>query len=94
MFVSLLFRYDHPDILAGQGTMGLEIIEQVENIDAVIIPVGGAGLLAGSAVAIKYLYPNIQIIVSAFCFVWHCFAIICGSVGGRCSWNCVLCVYS
>ena len=44
--------------------MGLEIVEQVEEIDAVVVPVGGAGLIAGMAVALKSLHPNIQIIVS------------------------------
>jgi len=53
--------YDHPHILAGQGTCGLEIAEQVENIDAVVIPVGGGGLIAGCAVALKSLHPNIKI---------------------------------
>jgi threonine dehydratase len=56
--------YDHPHIMAGQGTIGLEIIEQVPNPDAVIIPVGGGGLIAGIAVAIKSLSPHTQIIVS------------------------------
>ncbi|XP_057311655.1 putative threonine dehydratase [Hydractinia symbiolongicarpus] len=54
--------YDHPHILAGQGTCGLEIAEQVDNIDAVVIPVGGAGLIAGCAVALKALQPNLKII--------------------------------
>ncbi|XP_074641812.1 L-threonine ammonia-lyase-like [Tubulanus polymorphus] len=54
--------YDHPHILAGQGTMGLEIVEQVSDIDAVVIPVGGGGLIAGTALAIKSLYPDVQII--------------------------------
>ncbi|XP_064607381.1 L-threonine ammonia-lyase-like isoform X2 [Liolophura sinensis] len=54
--------YDHPHILAGQGTMGLEIVEQVPDVDACIIPVGGGGLIAGTALAIKSLYPNVQII--------------------------------
>jgi len=54
--------YDHPDILAGQGTMGLEIIDQVPDIDACIIPVGGGGLIAGAAVALKTLKPSVQII--------------------------------
>ena len=48
--------------------MGLEIADQVQNIDAVVIPVGGAGLLAGCAVALKTLCPNIMVIVSDFCF--------------------------
>ncbi|KAK4884994.1 hypothetical protein RN001_001265 [Aquatica leii] len=54
--------YDHPHIMAGQGTLGLEIVEQVQDIDAVVIPIGGGGLIAGAALAIKTLYPNIQII--------------------------------
>ena len=58
------YRYDHPNILAGQGTMGLEIVEQVPDIDACIIPVGGGGLIAGAALAIKNLRPNCMIIVS------------------------------
>jgi threonine dehydratase len=44
--------------------MGLEIIEQVPEVDAVIIPVGGGGLIAGAALAIKNLKPSVQIIVS------------------------------
>jgi len=56
--------YDHPHILAGQGTAGLEIAEQVDNIDAIVIPVGGGGLLAGCAVALKNLCPNIMIIAA------------------------------
>ena len=48
--------------------MGLEIAEQVGDIDAVVIPVGGAGLLAGAAVALKALCPNVQIIVSLINF--------------------------
>lgn len=56
--------YDHPHIMAGQGTIGLEIVEQVGDADAVIIPVGGGGLIAGIATAIKNLSPNTKIIVS------------------------------
>jgi threonine dehydratase len=54
--------YDDPAIIAGQGTMGLEIIDQVPNLDAVIIPVGGGGLLAGVALAIKSLRPKVKVI--------------------------------
>lgn len=54
--------FDHPNILAGQGTMGLEILEQVPDVDAVVIPVGGGGLIAGCAVALKTMKPSIQII--------------------------------
>ena len=54
--------FDHPHIIAGQGTLGLEIAKQVPNVDAVIVPVGGAGLIAGVALALKKLKPEIQII--------------------------------
>ena len=54
--------YDDPAIIAGQGTMGLEIVEQVPDLDAVVIPVGGGGLLAGVALAIKTLRPKVKII--------------------------------
>jgi threonine dehydratase len=54
--------YDDPDIIAGQGTMGLEIAAQVPDVDAVIVPIGGAGLVAGVAVALKALKPAVQII--------------------------------
>jgi threonine dehydratase len=54
--------YDDPAIIAGQGTMGLEIIEQVPDVDLVVIPVGGAGLLAGASLAIKTLRPQTKII--------------------------------
>ena len=53
--------YDHPNILAGQGTMALEIIEAVPDVDAIIVPTGGAGLLAGIAVAAKSMNPDIMI---------------------------------
>jgi threonine dehydratase len=51
--------------LAGQGTTGLEILEQVPDVDAVIIPTGGGGLLAGCAVALKTMKPSVKIIVSS-----------------------------
>jgi threonine dehydratase len=54
--------YDDPAIIAGQGTMGLEIVEQVPDLEAVIVPVGGGGLLAGVAVAVKKLRPNAKVI--------------------------------
>jgi len=53
--------YDHPYILAGQGTMGLEIMEQVPDVEAVLIPAGGGGLIAGSALAIKSMKPDVLI---------------------------------
>src|SRR5204863_4515575 len=54
--------YDDPAIIAGQGTMGVEIVEQVPDLDAMIVPVGGAGLIAGVSLAVKTLRPNIKIV--------------------------------
>lgn len=55
--------YDHPNIIAGQGTIGLEICEQVPNADAIVVPVGGGGLIAGIAAAVKAMSPHTKIIV-------------------------------
>lgn len=52
------------DVIAGQGTIGLEIIEQIKDADAIVVPIGGAGLIAGIAVAAKSLQKDIKIIVS------------------------------
>ncbi len=49
----LIHPYDHPDIVAGQGTCGLEILEQAPDVETVLISLGGGGLLAGTALAIK-----------------------------------------
>lgn len=54
--------YDDPFIMAGQGTIGLEILEQVHDADAVIVPIGGGGLISGILTAIKESKPNIQVI--------------------------------
>ena len=54
--------FDHEHIVAGQGTMGLEILEQNPDVKAVVVCTGGGGLLAGTALAIKSLRPDIKII--------------------------------
>jgi len=54
--------FDDPAIIAGQGTIGLEIAAQVPEVDAVIVPIGGAGLIAGIALALKRLKPKVKII--------------------------------
>jgi threonine dehydratase len=54
--------YDDWDVIAGQGTVGLEISQQLRDIDAIFIPVGGGGLMAGVAAYFKYIYPNTRII--------------------------------
>lgn len=53
--------YDHPDIIAGQGTAALELIEQVPNLDAIVMPVGGGGLMAGACVAAKGIDERIRL---------------------------------
>ncbi len=54
--------YDDPAIIAGQGTMGIEIIEQVPDVDVVVVPVGGGGLLAGVSLAVKTLKPHVKVV--------------------------------
>ncbi|GAB5558829.1 MAG: threonine ammonia-lyase [Synoicihabitans sp.] len=54
--------FDDPAIIAGQGTMALEILKQVPDVDSIVAPVGGAGLIAGLGVAVKALNPKIKII--------------------------------
>lgn len=49
----LIPPFDHPDVIAGQGTLGLEILDQVPDVDTVLVPIGGGGLAAGIASAIK-----------------------------------------
>lgn len=60
--LAYIHGFDAPDIIAGQGTIGLEIVEQVKNADAIVCPVGGGGLLAGLCLAVKSLRKKIKII--------------------------------
>jgi len=62
--LTLVHGFDDADVIAGQGTMALEILEQVPEAEAIIVPVGGAGLLAGVAVAAKALRPSIRIVAA------------------------------
>ncbi|QRG66651.1 threonine ammonia-lyase [Brevibacillus choshinensis] len=54
--------YDDPYIMAGQGTVGLEILEQLDDVDAVFVPIGGGGLISGVLTAIKETKPSVQVI--------------------------------
>eukprot|EP01033_Poteriospumella_lacustris_P005505 gene5506-3924_t len=54
--------YDDPEIIAGAGTMGIEILEQIKDVDVILVPVGGAGLIAGVALAVKTIKPSVQVI--------------------------------
>ncbi len=58
----MLPPFDHPDIVAGQGTLGLEVIEQVPDAAVVLVPLSGGGLAAGVAAAVKGVRPNTKVI--------------------------------
>jgi threonine dehydratase/serine racemase len=58
---TLIPPYNHPDVIAGQGTVALELLDQVPNLDAIVTPVGGGGLMAGIAIAAKGLNPAVRI---------------------------------
>lgn len=58
---TLIPPYDHPDVIAGQGTVALEMLEQQPEIDAIVAPIGGAGLVSGICVAAASLKPGIRI---------------------------------
>jgi threonine dehydratase len=60
--LTLIPPYDSRDIIAGQGTVGLEIIEDLADVDVVVVPVGGGGLSSGVATAIKGLAPRVAVI--------------------------------
>ena len=60
--LTLIHPYDDPAVIAGQGTLALEMLRDVPRIDALIIPVGGGGLISGVAVAAKALVPTISVI--------------------------------
>ncbi len=53
--------FDNEDVIAGQGTIGLEILEEMRDVDAIIVPVGGGGLISGVAFAAKSLNPKIKV---------------------------------
>jgi threonine dehydratase len=54
--------FDHPDVVAGQGTVGLEIIEQCPEVRTIVVGIGGGGLAAGIAVAVKALRPDVRVV--------------------------------
>ena len=58
----LIHPFDHPDVVAGQGTVGLEILEQAPDVETVVVPTGGGGLLAGIAIAVKAQRPDVRVI--------------------------------
>ncbi len=60
--LTYIHGFDDPAIIAGQGTLGLEILEQVPDVEAIVLPIGGGGLVAGVALAVKSLRPDVQIL--------------------------------
>ncbi|MBR1986567.1 MAG: threonine ammonia-lyase [Mogibacterium sp.] len=58
---TFIHPFDDPDVIAGQGTIGLEILDQLPDVDAIVVPVGGGGLISGVAYAVKKLKPNVKI---------------------------------
>ncbi|XVU30315.1 threonine ammonia-lyase [Actinoplanes sp. CA-054009] len=60
--LALIPPYEHPDVIAGQGTAALELLEETGPLDAIVVPVGGGGLIAGTAVAAKGVQPGIEVI--------------------------------
>jgi threonine dehydratase len=71
--LTYIHPFDDPKVIVGQGTLAFEILEQVPDAEAIIVPVGGGGLLAGVAVVLQALKPSLQIIgvepANAACFV-------------------------
>ena len=54
--------FDDPDLIAGQGTLGLELIEDLSDVDVVVVPIGGGGLISGVSMAVKAVKPGVRII--------------------------------
>jgi threonine dehydratase len=58
----LIHPFDHPDVIAGQGTVGLEILQQCPDVGTVVVGVGGGGLISGLAVAVKTQKPDVRVV--------------------------------
>jgi len=61
---TLIHSFENPDVIAGQGTAAVELLEDVPDLDLVMCPIGGGGLLAGTAVAAKSMRPNVKVIAA------------------------------
>jgi len=59
---ALIPPFDHPWTIAGQGTAALELLEEIPDLDAIVVPVGGGGLISGCSIAAKHLRPSIRVI--------------------------------
>ncbi|WP_315118825.1 threonine ammonia-lyase [uncultured Clostridium sp.] len=62
MGATFIHPFNDEDVIAGQGTIGIEILEELENVDAIVVPIGGGGLISGIALAAKSIKPEVKII--------------------------------
>ena len=60
--LTFIHPFDNADVIAGQGTMALEILEQAPDVEAIVVPVGGGGLLAGIGTVVKALRPHVHVV--------------------------------
>jgi threonine dehydratase len=60
--LTLIHPFDHPDVIAGQGTIGLELLEQCPEMEVVVVGVGGGGIISGIATAIKSVRPDVRVV--------------------------------
>ena len=61
---TLIPPYDHPDVIAGQGTIALEVLEDVPDLDAIVVPIGGGGMISGIALAMREAAPRVRVIAA------------------------------
>jgi threonine dehydratase len=59
---TFVHAFDDYDVACGQGTIGLEILDQLENVDEILVPIGGGGLISGIAMAVKTVKPEVKVI--------------------------------
>jgi threonine dehydratase len=59
---TFVHAFDDYDVLCGQGTIGLEILDELENVDEILVPIGGGGLISGIALAVKSVKPEVKVI--------------------------------
>ena len=60
--MAFVHPFDDPDVVAGQGTLGLELLEDVPDLAKVVVPVGGGGLASGMAIAVKSARPEVEVV--------------------------------
>jgi threonine dehydratase len=83
--LTLVHPYDDARIIAGQGTIALEMLEEVGDLDAIVIPIGGGGLIAGNAVAARAVRPSIEIVgaeAALYPSVWNALTGEARPIGG------------